>query len=58
MLLSGILIDPSTLNLISSELLEIAPDLRQFALLVILFTAPIGALGIELTYRQLLQRGD
>ncbi|MGM0471689.1 MAG: cation:proton antiporter [Bacillota bacterium] len=42
MLLLGVIIGPYGLNLISPELLEISPDLRKIALIIILIRAGLG----------------
>ncbi|MDO5738257.1 MAG: cation:proton antiporter [Eubacteriales bacterium] len=52
MLLAGIIIGPSVLNLLSDELLNIASELRQFALVVILCRA-----GLSLSHTDLKKIG-
>ena len=59
MLIIGILLGPYVLDLLDPSILSISADLRQMALsvavLAILITAPLGAAGMDLSYRRLLK---
>lgn len=52
MILAGMILGPNSFDLISPSLLEIAPELRQIALIVILFRA-----GLSLDLKDLLKVG-
>lgn len=52
MILAGMILGPYSFNLISLSLLEIAPELRQIALIVILFRA-----GLSLDLKDLIKVG-
>lgn len=63
MLVTGILLGPYVLNLLDSSILRISAELRQFlplllsiAVLSILITAPLGAIGMDLSYSHLLKQ--
>ena len=52
MLLTGLLLGPNILNLISPSLLSVSPDLRQMALVIILIRA-----GLSLDIKELRKAG-
>ena len=61
MLFTGILLGPYVLNCLDGSVLGISSELRQIALIIILIkavliTAPLGALGMDLTYQKCLKR--
>ncbi len=71
MIIAGIIIGPYALNLIDTSVLDISTEIRRIALIIILIraglkldvsviaillTAPLGAFGIDLTYRKYLSK--
>lgn len=64
MLVTGIALGQYALNLLDASILGISADLRQMALVIILIkaglsiiiTAPLGALGMDMTYQHLLEK--
>jgi Kef-type K+ transport system membrane component KefB len=71
MLITGIVLGPYALNLLDGSILSISSDLRQLAMglpcweivlsvavISVLFTAPLGAFLLDVSYKKLLIKRD
>jgi NhaP-type Na+/H+ or K+/H+ antiporter len=56
MLIAGILLGPFVLDLLAPAILGISDELRRMALVIILITAPLGAILMDAAKNRLLEK--